>query len=93
MPDEPFATARSSVARALAQEPGRHLVLVRYDAGHDAGDEWVWNSADIDASQTVWARAMDPDRDRELLQYYRDRKVWLLDADREPLQLTPYSGQ
>jgi len=93
MPAPPFATARSSMARALAREPGRQLVLVRYEAGHDPSDEWVWNGADIDASQTVWARAMGPDRDRELIQYYRGRKVWMLDADRAPLRLIPYSGQ
>ncbi len=93
MLDSPFGTVRSSMARALAREPGRQLVLVRYDAGHDPSDEWVWNAADIDASQTVWARAMGPEQDRELIQYYRDRKVWMLDADRTPLRLIPYSGQ
>ena len=93
MPDSAFGTARSSMVQALARAPGRHLVLVQYEAGHDPGDDWVWNGADIDASQTVWARAMGPDRDRELIQYYRDRKVWMLDADRTPLQLIPYPGQ
>jgi hypothetical protein len=90
-----FATARNSMAQKLANLPGRQLVLVRYEAGHNPLNEWVWNRADIDGSQTVWARAMNPGEDRELIQYYRqrqpDRKVWMLDPDASPLDLTPYS--
>ncbi len=95
MPDPPFAVARNSIAQELARMPGRQLVMVRYEHGHDPSDEWVWNRADIDGSQTVWARAMDPAKDRELIQYYRDRqldrRVWMLDPDAFPLRLTPYS--
>jgi len=95
MPGTPFASARTSVAHALAGRPGRQLVLVHYEPLHDPLAEWVWNRADIDGSQTIWARAMDPAKDRELIQYYRDRQpdrqVWTLDPDLSPLRLTPYS--
>jgi hypothetical protein len=90
-----FAEARNSMAQTLARMPGRQLVLVRYEDGHNPLNEWVWNRADIDGSQTVWARAMNPAQDRQLIQYFRDRqpdrKVWLLDPDVAPLGLTPYS--
>jgi hypothetical protein len=92
----PFASARNSIAQELAHMPGRQLVLVRYSPGHSPHEEWVWNRADIDGSQTVWARAMDPAKDRELIQYYRsrqpDRRAWMLDADQTPPRLTAYSG-
>lgn len=93
----PFAAARNSLAQELAHKPGRQLVLVRYAPGHNPLEEWVWNRADIDASQTVWARAIDPVEDRELIQYYAqrqpDRQVWMLDADQTPPRLTAYSGK
>jgi len=92
----PFAVARNSIAQELAHKPGRQLVLVRYAPGHSALEEWVWNRADIDASQTVWARAIDAANDREVIQYYRDRQpdrqIWMLDVDQTPPRLAAYSG-
>jgi hypothetical protein len=40
--------------------------------------EWVYNRADIDNQQVVWAREMDPAENRRLLNYYGDRQAWLL---------------
>ena len=36
--------------------PANISVLVRYGPHHDAGMEWVYNSADIDGSKVIWAR-------------------------------------
>jgi hypothetical protein len=69
--------------------PGRHLVLVRYDRTHDSRHEWVYNEADIDGSKVVWARSMGTDSDRRLLEYFRSRRVWLLQADERPPRLMP----
>jgi hypothetical protein len=33
---------------------------------------------------------MDAGRDAELLRYYPDRQAWLLEVDKQPLQLVPY---
>ncbi len=93
----PFALDRNNIAQELARMPGRQLVLVRYQPDHRVHDEWVWNRADIDASQTVWAQYMGPDKDRELLDYYHDRQpdrtAWLLEPDQVPLRLVPYPGK
>ena len=48
---------------------------------HDPFDEWVYNSADIDGSKVVWARDMDAADNLELIRYYTDRKVWLVEPD------------
>ncbi|MGH7411977.1 MAG: hypothetical protein ACREJ6_13080, partial [Candidatus Methylomirabilis sp.] len=57
---------------------------------HDPHKEWVYNRANIDKAKVVWAREMDPARNRELLTYFNDRRAWLLDADTEPPGLIPY---
>jgi hypothetical protein len=81
---------RARVTRELAAKGGRHLVLVRYRLAHDSGDEWVYNSADIDHSPVVWAREMDPGSNRKLLRYFQDRQVWLVQPDARPPLLSPY---
>jgi len=88
--DASFGSARHSVMRTLEQQPGRQLVMVRYAPGHDPQDEWVYNRADIDASKVVWAREMSSEQDRPFLEYFRNRKVWLLEPDRSPPKLNPY---
>jgi len=82
--------ARHSITQVLEQQPGRHLVLVRYGPQHNLLDDWVYNLSDIDASQIVWAREMGPEQDRSLLEYFHDRRVWLLEPDYSPPKLSPY---
>ena len=81
------APGRETIAAELRTKGGRQLVFVRYD--HYTGSEYVYNDADIDASPIVWARDMGPEKNAELLHYFRSRKAWLLDVAATPL-LTPY---
>jgi hypothetical protein len=67
----------------LVHEPGRHLVLVRYGPRHDPWEELVYNHADIDGSRVVWARSLGNEKDDELIRYYGNRNVWLLEEDGE----------
>lgn len=85
-----MAKARQTVLDQLAALPARQLVLVRYHPDHDPRGEWVYNDADIDGSKVVWARDMGPEENEELLQYYKDRSIWLLDADDRPPRLAPH---
>jgi hypothetical protein len=73
----------------LEHEGGRHLILVRYRPNHNIFIEWVYNRADIDGAAVVWARDMGVEKNRELLDYYRDRKVWLFEPDVDPWKLAP----
>jgi hypothetical protein len=82
---------RSGILRQLRQLPEPALVIVRYGPHHDFNREWVYNDADIDAARVVWARDMGRSDNRELIEYFRNRKVWLLEGDGPTPQLRPYS--
>jgi hypothetical protein len=80
---------RAAITKQLENSPGHHLVIVEYGPDHDLNQEWVYNAADIDTAKIVWARDMGDRDNQELLQYFHDRKVWRLNADRSPPRLEP----
>jgi len=82
---------RARVLAQLREEPGRHLAIVRYRPDHEILEEWVYNESDIDGSKVVWARDMGVERNQELIEYFKGRRVWLLEPDEEPVKLTAYS--
>lgn len=85
-----WGTMRSGVVNELKSIPGEHLVLVRYERGQHAHDQWVQNEADIDGARVVWAHPRGPRATRRLLEYFRDRTVWQLDAARDPPRISRY---
>ncbi|MFP5206550.1 MAG: hypothetical protein ACLGSH_14435 [Acidobacteriota bacterium] len=87
---EQFGAERASIEHRLDRLPGGQLVLVHYSAKHNPFDEWVYNSADIDQSKVVWARDMDPAENEDLMKYYRNRTVWLVEPDAIPARIVPY---
>jgi len=94
-PDVQKTWPRGNLERAkllghVEQMPGKHLILVRYSPKHDPKIEWVYNGADIGGSNVIWARDMGDRDNQELLKYFNDRKVWLLEADETPPKLSPY---
>jgi hypothetical protein len=87
---EHFGVERARVKASLEQLPGKQLVIVRYYKNHYPFDEWVYNRADIDGSKVVWAREMDAADNSELIHYYGDRRVWLVEPDAIPARIEPY---
>jgi hypothetical protein len=84
-----FALRRAQIRDQLERDEATHLVIVRYEANHNPNREWVYNRADIDGAKVVWAREMSSVQ--ELLNYFKDRQVWLLKADAKPPTLAPYA--
>ena len=83
---------RAAFASELNHVPGEQLVIVRYSSDHDPGEEWVYNRADIDHAKIVWAREILDEDIRPLLDYFRNRTVWLAEPDADPPRLTAYSA-
>jgi len=81
---------RLGVIHRLNEIPGDHLVIVRYGPDHNVDRDWIYNAPDIDRARIVWARDMGKQQNQELLQYFRDRHVWLMWGDGSPPQLEPY---
>lgn len=97
--DRSWVTSREPSPRMIAtaeaiKQGGQHLILVRYAADHvDKSNECVYNRADIDGSQIVWARDMGEAQNRELIDYYRgSRKIWLYQPDADAARLIPYDS-
>jgi len=89
----PTNLERAATLAELEQHPGRQLAIVRYGPRHDVlYHEWVYNEADIDHAKVVWARDMGPAQNKELIDYFRDRHVWLVEADDTPPKVLPYGA-
>jgi hypothetical protein len=76
---------RSAIVDRLSTQGGKHLVLVRSGG---RSKEYVYNLADIDRANIVWAREMSPPANQDLSNYFRDRRLWLLEPDITPVKLT-----
>jgi hypothetical protein len=83
---------RAAILHQLREMPGEQLVLVRYRPDHDVNREWVWNRASIDSAKVIWARDMGDAQNQELLEYFRSRRAWQLDADDPAAALQPYTA-
>jgi hypothetical protein len=86
-----WGVERAETEANLEQQSGEQLVIVRYFPGHEPMDEWVYNWPDIDHSKVVWARDMGAEENLKLIQYYRDRAVWLVEPDARPVRVSPYA--
>ena len=83
--------SRAAIQNRLSHEPGKHLIVVRYEPDHNIHDEWVYNGADINTAKVLWARELDELHNAKLLAYFKDRTAWLVEPDRDNTELVPYS--
>lgn len=85
--------SRSQTLAELDSRAGKQLVIVRYGPSHVIHDEWVYNDAGIDGAKVVWARDMGSAKNRELIEYFKNRHVWLAEPDNTPPKLTAYPSK
>ena len=89
---EAHGDTRAYLQAWLSRRPKKQLVIVHYSMLHSPDQEWVYNGADIDHRKVVWAREMDSRSDAQLIQYFRDREAWILNADSYPQRVRPYDA-
>lgn len=87
-----FGLTRNGIIEQLLAQPGDDLIVVRYGPRHFVHSEWVFNLSDIDAQPIVWARELGPAENAALLEYFRDRHVWLLEPDAAEPRIVPYEA-
>ncbi len=83
-------SSRAAILQRLTNQPGKHLIIVRYEPEHNIHDEWVFNGAEIDSAEVLWARELDAQQNAALLAYFHDRTIWLVDPEVDNLELLPY---
>jgi hypothetical protein len=82
--------SRAAIQNHLSHQPGKHLIIVRYEPDHNVHDEWVYNGADIDTAKVLWARELDGTQNAKLLAYFKNRTIWLVEPDNDNTELIPY---
>ncbi len=90
----PFLVQKSKLEDELsAGGSSRHLVFVRYGEEHSFHFEWVYNKADLKNAPVIWAHDMGDSMNRELIDFEKDRKVWLfrVESDFSRTDFQPYS--
>jgi hypothetical protein len=83
--------SRVAVLKQLEATAGKHLIVVRYSDDHNIHDEWVYNGADIDGSNVIWARELTPEQNAKLFAYFKDRQIWLVEPDVDNTEIKPYT--
>jgi hypothetical protein len=83
--------SRAIIQKQLEHTPGKHLIMVRYTDDHNIHDDWVFNGAEIDGAKVLWARELDAEQNAKLLDYFKDRKIWLVTPDTDNTYLAPYT--
>lgn len=83
----PLALKRAALLEQLQQEPGKDLVFLQYGPDHDPHFEWIYNAADIDNADVVWAHILNPESNQELIEHFPERRVWWINADADPVEL------
>jgi hypothetical protein len=84
-------TNRARVAKQVAGEPGKQLLIVQYSPGHNSRAEWVYNRASIDDAKIVWAREIPGVSLSPLLNYFHGYHVWVIDPDSPSPVARPYN--
>lgn len=91
---QPVNARRDKLEAGLRERSSRaKLIIVRYTGNQIPHEEWVYNRADIDRAEVVWAHDMGPQENRKLVEYFKDRSIWMLEPDRDPERLEPYGEQ
>jgi hypothetical protein len=80
---------RDQINRMLSQTGEKYLVIVKYDPKYSFDDEIVYNLADLDNAPVVWAHYLEPEKNKALLDYYKNRKTLLIKISQSAISIEP----
>ncbi|MDB5964710.1 MAG: putative rane protein [Polaromonas sp.] len=84
---------RSLLMDQLIASPGKDLVLVKDGPNNPIHYEMVYNDADIDNSEVVWAHELGREQDLKLERYFGSRRLWEFEwlgaTEPQPYRMTP----
>ncbi|WP_145362030.1 hypothetical protein [Stratiformator vulcanicus] len=75
-----LSKVKAEIESKLSSRPGKDMVLIQYAnfPYHIVDMEWVYNQADIDKADVIWARSVGSVEDAQLLRDYADRRnLWI----------------
>ena len=83
---------RGDVMRRLEQQPGPHLVFVRYEGEVSIDEEWVWNAPDLRTADVIFAHDLGPARNPALVSEFAGRTVWMITVAGADVRVEAYSA-
>ena len=91
---QPRNSRRPEAVALLNDFTEKHVIIVRYTGTQSPHEEWVYNGADIDAQDVIWAHDLGPVNNARLVEYYKGRKIWLFEPDgKSVIRLDPYGDK
>lgn len=87
-----LALQRSELIKALKQHPQKDLIFVKYSPEHNPHFEWVYNRADIENAEVVWAHILTNEENQKLIEHFADHQIWWIDADARQIKLKRVKG-
>ena len=73
----------------VKKNPGEHVIFVNYAGLSSPHEEWVYNPANIDTAQIIWALDLGPTENEKLRHYYAGRSFWRF-KPADSMSLSPY---
>jgi hypothetical protein len=82
--------SKEPIEKALEKLPQKDIIVVFYSEDFSLHDEIVYNRADLENAEVIWAHNLGEDNNRQLLEYFKDRRAWKLEISTDGLRLSPY---
>jgi hypothetical protein len=89
-PPYTWGRVRQEILTELNKTEEKNIIFVRYSKSHSIHSEWVYNEADIDRSQVIWARDLGAEKNKALIAHFPKRNIWLLEPDKQPVAIIRY---
>jgi len=86
-PRHEIALRRTELIEELKTRPKKDLIFVNYSPSHDPHFEWVYNRADIENAEVVWAHVLDKKENSKLIEHFANRQIWWINADDKQVKL------